>query len=65
MRILLDEDTPAQLADPLRRVLVGHDIDEIRAIGWSGKKDPQVLRDAGRAGYRVRRTGAADGCVLG
>jgi hypothetical protein len=56
MRILLDEDTPAQLVAPLHRVLAGHRIDQVQALGWTGKKDPQVLRDAGRAGYDILLT---------
>jgi hypothetical protein len=56
MRILLDEDTPAQLVAPLHRVLVWHRIDQVQTLGWNGKKDPQVLRDAGRAGYDVLLT---------
>jgi len=56
MRILLDEDTPAQLVAPLHRVLAGHHIDLAQTLGWSGKKDPQVLRDAGQAGYNVLLT---------
>jgi hypothetical protein len=49
MRVLLDEDTPAQLIAPLVHVLVGHEIKGIHEIGWGGKKDPDVLRDAKRA----------------
>ncbi len=45
MRILLDEDTPIQILEPLRHVLRTHEIYGIHEIGWSGKKDPQVLRD--------------------
>ena len=48
MRVLLDEDTPVQLVAPLSRVLIGHRIDGVHELGWSGKKDPQVLRDAGQ-----------------
>jgi hypothetical protein len=53
MRVLLDEDTPVQLLGPLAHVLIDHEISDIHAIGWSGKKDPQVLADAKRAGYHV------------
>jgi hypothetical protein len=45
MRILLDEDTPVQILGPLRHVLRRHEVHGIHEIGWSGKKDPQVLRD--------------------
>ncbi len=53
MRLLLDEDTPAQLVGPLEHILFGHEIKDIRTVGWSGKKDPQVMADAKRAGYHV------------
>jgi hypothetical protein len=45
MHVLIDEDTPVQILEPLRHVLRGHQINGIHDIGWSGKKDPQVLRD--------------------
>ncbi len=56
MRVLLDEDTPAQLIVPLSHVLVGHEIKGIHEIGWSGKKDPDVLRDGKRAKFDVLLT---------
>lgn len=45
MRVLVDEDTPVQVLEPLRRVLLGHDVSGVHEVSWSGKKDPQVLRD--------------------
>jgi hypothetical protein len=53
VRVLLDGDTPVQLVGPLAHVLIGHEISDIHTIGWGGKKDPQVMADAKRAGYRV------------
>lgn len=51
MRILIDEDTAVQLVDPLRHVLVDHDVTHVQGLSWKGKKDLQVLPDARRAGY--------------
>jgi predicted nuclease of predicted toxin-antitoxin system len=53
VRILIDEDTAVQLVDPLRHVLVGHDVAHIAGLSWKGKKDRQVLPDAKRAGYQI------------
>jgi hypothetical protein len=53
MRILIDEDTAVQLVEPLRHVLVGHEIAHISDLAWKGKKDRQVLPDAKGAGYNV------------
>lgn len=51
MRLLLDEDVPVQLLDPLRRLLPGHQIDHTEQLGWKGKKDRFLLPDARRRGY--------------
>lgn len=53
MRILLDEDTPIQALEVLRHVLPGHRVDHVQRIGWKGKKDPALIRDAARRGYDV------------
>src|ERR671925_196715 len=53
MRILIDEDTAVQLVDPLKHVLVGHEVTHIAHLKWKGKKDRQVLPDAKGAGYHV------------
>jgi len=53
MRVLIDEDTAVQLHEPLQHVLIRHEVDHITTRGWSGKKDPNVLADAKRAGYHV------------
>jgi len=33
MRVLLDEDVPMQLLDPLRRLLPGHEIHHVQELG--------------------------------
>ncbi|MGI8415096.1 MAG: DUF5615 family PIN-like protein [Nakamurella sp.] len=53
MRILLDQDSPVQLIEPLRRTLVTHSVDHVDQIGWGGKSDRNVLKDAAAAGYDV------------
>jgi hypothetical protein len=53
MRVLIDEDTPVQVVEPLRYMLRGHQIDHVSELGWKGKKDRFLLRDAKRAGYEV------------
>ena len=39
MRILLDECVPR----PLRRELPGHDVRTVPEMGWSGKKNGELL----------------------
>jgi PIN like domain len=51
MRLLLDEDVPVQLLEPLRHLLSGHQIDHTEQLGWKGKKDRFLLPDARRRGY--------------
>ncbi len=51
MRLLLDEGVPVQLIEPLRRLLPGHEVDHLEALGWKGKKDRFLLRGAARRGY--------------
>lgn len=54
MRILVDENTPVQLVQVLQRVLPRHhQVDHVHALGWSGKKDIPLLRDAAAKGYDV------------
>jgi PIN like domain len=53
MRILIDEDTAVQLIDPLRHLLVGHDVAHVAGLSWKGKKDRHVLPDAKKAGYQM------------
>lgn len=53
MKLLIDEDTAVQLVEPLRHVLVGHEVAHISGLSWKGKKDRQVLPDAKGAGYHA------------
>jgi len=39
MRLLLDECVPR----PLRRELAGHDVHTVPSMGWSGKKNGELL----------------------
>ena len=40
MRVLLDECVPRRL----RLYLTGHDVQTVQAMGWSGKKNGELLR---------------------
>jgi PIN like domain len=53
MRVLIDEDTAVQLVEPLRHLLLGHEVVHITELAWAGKKDRMVLPDARRAGFHV------------
>ena len=46
MRILLDEDVPKQTLNVLKHVLRGHHLSHLIDLGWSGKKDKNLYRDA-------------------
>src|ERR1035441_6571742 len=58
MCLLIDEDTAVQLVEPLRHVLLGHEVAHIADLSWKGKKDLRVLPDARNAGYHVLITRA-------
>jgi PIN like domain len=49
MRILFDECVPR----PLRRELTGHDIRTVQEMGWSGKKNGELLTLLIAAGFEV------------
>ncbi|MGQ0718664.1 MAG: DUF5615 family PIN-like protein [Pseudonocardiales bacterium] len=51
MKLLLDEDVPVQLVEPLRRLLHEHQVDHVQSLGWKGKKDRFLLPDASGKGY--------------
>ncbi|HEY2764187.1 MAG TPA: DUF5615 family PIN-like protein [Pseudonocardiaceae bacterium] len=53
MKLLLDEDVPVQLVEPLRHLLREHQVDHVQALGWKGKKDRFLLPDASRKGYEA------------
>lgn len=60
MRILLDENVPlALLAIARRLVLPEHEVDHVRGIGWAGKPDVSILRDARTRRYDVLLTNDA------
>lgn len=50
MRILLDEGLPVQLLDPLRRNR-GHEFAHVDGVGWKGKRDTNLFKDAAAKGY--------------
>ncbi len=50
MRLLLDEDVPIQLHQPLQRLLPDHLVEHVEPIGWKGKKDRFLLPDAAQRG---------------
>lgn len=62
MRLLLDEDVPVQLIEPLQRLLAGHRVDHVQQLGWKGKKDRFLLPDAARRKYEALLTN--DGAQL-
>ena len=52
MRILLDECVPR----PLRREFAGHDIHTVQEMGWTGKKNGELLALMARDGFEVLLT---------
>ncbi|MBM0743344.1 DUF5615 family PIN-like protein [Phormidium sp. CLA17] len=52
MRILLDECTPR----PLKRELPDYEIQTVVEMGWSGKKNGELLRLMSREGFTVLLT---------
>ncbi|MFC6157989.1 DUF5615 family PIN-like protein [Kribbella jiaozuonensis] len=50
MRLLLDEDVPVPLLDLIRHLLrrpePGHEVEHVGSLGWRGKKDRPLYRDA-------------------
>jgi hypothetical protein len=53
MGLLIDEDTAVQIIEPLRHVLLGHEVAHISGLSWKGKKDLRVLPDARNAGFHA------------
>jgi len=47
MRLLLDECVPR----PLKRDLAGHEVAHVRDLGWSGKRNGEILRLMVGAGF--------------
>jgi hypothetical protein len=52
MRILLDECVPRRL----RRELAGHDVRAVPEMGWSGKKNGELLRAMAGHGFEAQIT---------
>lgn len=52
MRILLDECAPR----PLKRVLAEYEIRTVVEMGWSGKKNGELLRLMSQAGFTILLT---------
>lgn len=46
MRVLLDEDVPEQVMGVLRHLLRQHSVTHVHDLGWTGKKDIALYRDA-------------------
>lgn len=53
MRVLLDEDVPAQLLVPLRAIARRHQIESVTSLQWGAKKDFAIYRDARQAGFEA------------
>jgi hypothetical protein len=51
VKVLLDEDVPKQLLEPLRHLAAPHVVDHVDDLGWKGKKDHFLLPDAKGRGY--------------
>jgi hypothetical protein len=52
MKVLLDECLPR----PLRFDFIGHDVDYVTEMGWSGAKNGELLESAVGAGFEVLAT---------
>lgn len=52
MRVLIDECAPARL----RHHVPGHDVHTVHAMGWSGKKDGELLKLMAGGGFEVLLT---------
>lgn len=54
MRVLLDEDVPKQLLEPLRHLTRGrHEVVHVADTKLRGKKDAPLLKEAGRQGFEA------------
>jgi hypothetical protein len=54
VKILLDENTPVQLVEPLRLVLgPDHEVAHVNTLNWKSKKDRHLIPDAAKLGYEV------------
>jgi len=53
MKVLLDEDVPVPLIQLVRHLLKGHTVDHVYEVGWKGKSDVNIYKDARARGYDV------------
>lgn len=53
MKILLDEQVPEPVIDPLEHLLRWHQVHHVQRIGWKGKKDLNLIPDLAARGYQV------------
>jgi hypothetical protein len=53
MKLLLDEDVPQPLLRLLQHLLRGHEVEHVSSVGWKGKKDRPLYRDASERRYSV------------
>lgn len=53
MKVLLDEDVPVPLVHVVRHLLREHQVDHVYTVGWGGKTDVNVYKDAQARGYHV------------
>lgn len=60
MDILLDEQVPEHVLEPLRLLLPRHRIDHVQQIGWKGKQDLHLIPDMTRRGYAALVTADVD-----
>ena len=49
MKVLFDQGTPA----PLRKALIGHDVQTAFELGWSGLQNGALISAAEAAGFEV------------
>jgi hypothetical protein len=51
MKVLLDEDVPVPLINLVRHILQGHTVNHVYEVGWKGKSDVDIYKDARTHGY--------------
>jgi hypothetical protein len=56
MKVLLDEDVPVPLIKLMQHILREHVVHHISEIGWKGKSDVHLYKDARARGYDVMVT---------
>lgn len=51
MKLLLDEDVPQPLLPLLRHLLREHQVEHVSIVGWRGKQDRLLFRDAAASDF--------------